>query len=786
MRFQVLPLMAACLLAWASSVAVGESVPSRPFGGRVVAESGHDPDVKLVLPANPDPAEVYAAEEFRDHVEKMTGVRLPIVKGEHGAGRAIVFSSGTSKSDGFDVRLADGTVQVHGESPRGTLYAVYELLERFGGCGWYAPWRTVVPRRDRFVLPDGLNIRERPAFLWRQPSWYQVRKNPLFAARCRLDGETPDGEGPVEDPKFGGHPFRFVRRLYSSHTFYVLVPPEVHFKDHPEWFSLVGGKRLEKNGQLCVSNPQVVDAAVKRALELAAEDPAATVLGVSQMDWSGYCECETCRAIQKEEGSLAGPFLRFVNAIAERIEKVRPEMQIETLTYYDSLVPPRTVRPRRNVMICCCVNGDYTEPFETAKKKSNLEWMKQFETWTKWTDNVILWDYTPNFTWHHVPHPTVDVFGPNLRYYHRHGVKGIYMDGLSVPSGDFGDLKCWILAKLVWNPDQSTDALQDRFFAGCYGAAASKAREVYELERSAYANGRDVRLPFCTEDRPDVFTTADVDRALRLWREAEAAVADDADALFAVRLAKYSSVVLRCQRMLAGVKDVNLTARTDVGVLSADERKVLDEEASIRAEALSRGVVLHHSLARGKDEGLKHAIERLQNRRSALKPVSSSVLGLDYCEMQRGDYSGGEWNERTDRRGVLAPDASAIGGQSFRPWLVGDADALTWRFRRIAFDPDRLYRVRVHLRVDRADGTDCESLRAILWDEGDRQGFRGQCTPSVSSLPDGWNWVEVGTVKLSPTLKLVVKPPRLASGSSLRAVYIDAIDVTLAGASDGR
>ena len=43
---------------------------------------------------------------------------------------------------------------------------------------------------------------------------------------------------------------------YCEHNFFQIVPPDAYFKDHPEWFALINGKRC-RIGQLCLSNPQV-------------------------------------------------------------------------------------------------------------------------------------------------------------------------------------------------------------------------------------------------------------------------------------------------------------------------------------------------------------------------------------------------------------------------------------------------------------------------------------------------------------------------------------------------
>ena len=67
-----------------------------------------------------------AQEELDRHIELMTGSR-PDPK-------SFVITAGDGDGDGFSIRATNGVVTVAGESPRGALYGVYELLERFGGC----------------------------------------------------------------------------------------------------------------------------------------------------------------------------------------------------------------------------------------------------------------------------------------------------------------------------------------------------------------------------------------------------------------------------------------------------------------------------------------------------------------------------------------------------------------------------------------------------------------------------------------------------------------------------
>ena len=152
--------------------------------GVIVAERGVTPQYAIRFAADAGENVRYAADELRDYVDRITGTKLPIVSDgimstpqvkerESVSGvlsaeihvppvplpRSIVLREIKDPSlgdDGFTVRMAsDGDVMVSG-GKRGVLYAVYELLERYGGVGWFASWRTVVPQCERFELPEGL------------------------------------------------------------------------------------------------------------------------------------------------------------------------------------------------------------------------------------------------------------------------------------------------------------------------------------------------------------------------------------------------------------------------------------------------------------------------------------------------------------------------------------------------------------------------------------------------------------------------------------------------------
>ena len=164
-----------------------------------LAVRGRAPEYAILRAADASPSVVYAAEELREHVKRMTDVELPIVTDDQPQPpvKAIVLGRTMYTipvnvqqelgDDGFYLKTRGPHLLVVGSDVRGVLYGVYELLERFGGCRWYASWHTVVPKRDAFSVPNDLSDIQRPAFPCRDALWFDCRHGD-FAARNRGNG----------------------------------------------------------------------------------------------------------------------------------------------------------------------------------------------------------------------------------------------------------------------------------------------------------------------------------------------------------------------------------------------------------------------------------------------------------------------------------------------------------------------------------------------------------------------------------------------------------------------
>ncbi len=158
-------------------VSISLAVLSAKATDIVIAERDKVSEYSIVVPAKASPSQKYAAEELRDFVEKATGVLLPAVTdADPMPPKAIVLGitkwtneKEPAHEDGFRIVAKTPHLFIIGSAARGTLYGVYEFLERFAGIRWYASWRTIVPERERITVPLDLDDTQIPAFDMREP-----------------------------------------------------------------------------------------------------------------------------------------------------------------------------------------------------------------------------------------------------------------------------------------------------------------------------------------------------------------------------------------------------------------------------------------------------------------------------------------------------------------------------------------------------------------------------------------------------------------------------------------
>lgn len=518
----------------------------QPAGEDLVLVSHGSTRYEIVRPEVAPHSVSTAAAEFQKFVERSTGVRIPIVT-RPSADKPHVFIGGPAPEgvppDGFHARTAGADLHIAGaDTPGrvdrirrsdavqcGTLYGVYDFLERHVGVtfAWHDELGTVVPKKAELRVP--------PFDRADAPDWEH-----------RLITESPSG----------GATTLFGRRLglgtsvslRHTHSWHAVVPVDKYGKDHPEYFALVDGARRAEHymghhgGQLCTTNPDVIEIAAREAVAYFNRDPREAMFALSPNDGGGFCQCAPCRALDVETLPTGAPvltdrILTFYNAVAERLVRSHPTKRIGAFVYADYVRPPRRVKPHPNLTLVHASNSAFDQGAGgEGERKDEAAWLALTPHFYKY-DIYYYGDYGSL----HLPAPVTRHIAEKLPAEHRAGFRGGYLYmGQTYEQLGAGH---YLLAKLMWDKEADVETLERRYYDALYGPAGPDAREYYRLleERLRRARRGEIRV-----DEPAV---------------AKAAAATD-DPLFsaAYLLAAYGPILDDATRILERARRRTLSA----------------------------------------------------------------------------------------------------------------------------------------------------------------------------------------------------------------------------------
>ena len=479
----------------------------------------------IVVSPEASTSEKTAAKELKDYLGQISGADFQLTEDLSFRGRKIVVGYNGCTADAFGEMSIDNNdesftyrskgrdIYIYGGRQRGTMYGVFAFLENELGCRWYTPDCTKVPQMDAWSFRK-LDHQESPALKYRYSNYFLVADAPAWSAHNK-----ENAKGVAKENEYGN-----IEAYWGAHTMGQFVSEKEFFDSHPEYFAMRDGKR-EKGGQLCLSNPEVLEICKERLLKKMDDEPLNRIYSLSQNDNTEFCECEECRKLEEQYGGHSGLILWFVNQVAEAAKVSHPDKYVGTFAYWYSRKPPVGIAPLDNVVIRLCnVECCFAHPLE-AGCPQNEEFIKDLDSWKEIAPHLFIWDYIVNYSNYLMPWPNFAVLAPNIRTFRDHNAIGIFEEAqYQSPCSEFDGLKTWVITKLLWDPEQDTEALVKDFIDGYYGKAAPKILEYYHLCQSCVKPDTHFGI-FTKEDHP-VYTDEFVKEGEAVLEEA-AALAED-------------------------------------------------------------------------------------------------------------------------------------------------------------------------------------------------------------------------------------------------------------------
>ena len=275
----------------------------------------------IIIADNASAATVRAAKEFSRYVFQMTGANLTVHKASRGSigsadaaeicigltGRPGEPDISELKNDGYIYRTVGNRLFIVGENDRAVLHSVYAFLENEFGCRFLTDTVEYVPKRNYLTIGE-IDKTVISPFEYRDIFGNVCVDDDEYAAKRGLNGQMC----PM-DKEHGGS------ILYKGfvHTFNEFVPVFEFFDEHPEYFSMIDGKRFDGgdkkyvqggvyvvNTQLCLTNPDVLRIVTERLRREIEAHPEAKIFSISQNDWGKPCQCPECAKSTKKRGAM--------------------------------------------------------------------------------------------------------------------------------------------------------------------------------------------------------------------------------------------------------------------------------------------------------------------------------------------------------------------------------------------------------------------------------------------------------------------------------------------------
>ena len=495
-----------------------ETTPTETTPGEepTVLPEGYQAITEVSITRGDSPAELTAATDLAKYLQQK-GVTVI----ENGGFPITLAINANLGDDAFRVTAVidegkEECLLIEGGNGRGVLYGVYQFLEEYADVRFFTP-ELEICEEGTVAFPNGVLIDYTPTFELRQTDWYRwIKDDSGYAWAAKSGINIVSGWTTAWSEELGGS------LTYAPNMFVHTIGKLAELTPYPA-----------SSPNPCLTDEKIYKTVLFNVRKILQENPDAKILSVSQNDNETHCKCENCKAVEAEEGSASGPLIRFVNRIAEAIATEYPNVTIDTLAYKYTQNPPKVTKPAPNVCIrLSTITCHLTHPITQANCATCSAFRKAIEGWSAICDNIYIWDYTTNYSYYLATFPNFHVLRQNMQFFAKHNVKGVYEQGnASGPSGEFGELRAYLIAKLLMNPYMTAeeyDAHMDEFLAAYYGAGWKNIRKYIDAHtRYAKIDTQGMTLynyPFGALSKESLITLAD---SFNAWWDAAEAEAGD-------------------------------------------------------------------------------------------------------------------------------------------------------------------------------------------------------------------------------------------------------------------
>ena len=457
-----------------------------------------EPENEFIV-AYPDkalPVEKTAAEELATYIEKAIGASTKVLvesKLKEGTlanayiGRCeLTKANGVGKElprEGFEIAVMDGKLFVIGDDEKGrpfggnkrtgTLFGVYDFLEKEMGIAWIWPTDSGedVPKMKKLSVAP-FKRRDQPKLMYRGLKFSAAypesktfkRKLSKWFKRMKLSNTT---------------------KTWYGHSWGRYAGKKI-MKEHPEWWALWNGKR--QGPHRCTSNKAFRDYIAKRCVEKRS-NKGFSVVSISPNDGYGFCECAKCRALDppgtdysSSVPNLSNRHWDYANYVAREVGKKNPKMGVGMIAYTAYNKPPTNIKKfDKNLYTQLCYSQAYF-----VKPESKKKFLVNLKKWGDLGMKFTMYEYWGMHYWLDLPYIFTRQLKESMPVLYKAGLSG--MKSESAKNFATQSPNYYLGSHLMWDPEMDGEKVLKRFYQA-FGPASQSVRDYYEtFENSLIEN----------------------------------------------------------------------------------------------------------------------------------------------------------------------------------------------------------------------------------------------------------------------------------------------------------
>lgn len=392
--------------------------------------------------------------------------------------------------DGYTIVATEDSLTIAGGNNRGLAYGIYDFLEKYIGVHFYSPDTVVVDKNDVMIGGGVLEAFE-PAFEVLRNPWQPIEK------LAEKDGGNTAETGST----------KIINLNTIAGTGYATT---------------------------CLSDAKIFEQALQKMRAQLSTGKVDAIRFSPVTDYDLYCTCEKCAAVHAEEIEPSGNYIRFLNKLHAALVVDYPNLKFEITPRAYMKKAPAVTKPVDGILIRFDTDQCHiSHPLTDTTCPEAVAFAESLNSWGTFCDNVYV-EYALTASKDFIPvFANLGTLRADMRFFAESRVGSIRFTGNIVcPTGEFGELRVYLLSKLIQNPLMSEEeyyGYMDSFLEAFYGAGWKNIRKFIDKTTEFAADGHQTK-----KDSPFLAITEDEYRSYEAifdswWNEAEKNAGDRAE-----------------------------------------------------------------------------------------------------------------------------------------------------------------------------------------------------------------------------------------------------------------